>query len=564
MSRKNEAMVQLRVGEEVEITSRGTVELELVSGVLELAGQVLLPEKPYVCYPQGGTFITSVVVYTLEGGSMMVKGEHNFSIQRGATGVGELHRLVYRSLHSSEPFRAVVIGRPGSGKSFAAATLIHLLHRLREERGLVRRTFLIDLNASSNVLFAPGCVSSREIVPQHPLLPGMTNHPEQPYPSLNFFTSVSHRPRSLEEGLCCVHFAEQCVQTTVGWAEELIMAAKASQESETGDSPQLNRAEILAQYGIIVDLPSPVGALPAVQFFRQVLQAIQPTHVIIVTDEVPPGSGDLDDDENDSDQEAPPGTTQDADNENEEISAHQSSSLADRFSSMSFTPRWIAVLLQDIQRILPDCNCIRILPVLNSRNEKNGPRSEEESALVKVSAQLLLRKYFTGGHPYPSLGCSKVVLPTTAVQFVELRYNPDLLGVSAYPVEASILQDLVGHSKSTFEDGFAEKDGVGEKRRAAVGGLVCSLSHAEVIEEVPLAPSAGLFVMTHFDESSKEMTWIIPASRTEPLVRQFVVLPCLETDMAGLARASTHLERDKGLCLAAVDLAYLEEFSVAS
>lgn len=55
-------------------------------------------------------------------------------------------------------------------------------------------------------------------------------------------------------------------------------------------------------------------------------------------------------------------------------------------------------------------------------------------------------------------------------------------------------------------------------------GLVCALSHAEIIEEVALAPVAGLLLISEVNVVDDEIIFIIPSS-DKLLLRRFIIIP---------------------------------------
>ncbi|KEG11673.1 hypothetical protein DQ04_02381080 [Trypanosoma grayi] len=57
----------------------------------------------------------------------------------------------------------------------------------------------------------------------------------------------------------------------------------------------------------------------------------------------------------------------------------------------------------------------------------------------------------------------------------------------------------------------------------ALVNCVCALSHAELIEEVPLAPVAGLLFVVAVEEEYEELVAILPSC--DDLPRRFVIVP---------------------------------------
>lgn len=580
--------IQLSAGEEICISGTGSISIELMSGVMEIAGMALEARKPYTFYLRQ-TEMPSFLCYTLEGGSMEVKSERPLELRRGPTSVAELHRFARRHFSPTDPLRVVVIGRPGVGKTHTASTLCNLLQRVRRERGTQRRTFLVDLNPASNLLFAPGCMSSREVTEKVPMWLGHGAHPACALPTLSFFCGTTARPSNAVESLVMAHFSEQCMESTAGWVEGEVLQG----DGKEGSGATL--AGIAGLYGLVVDTPCPQGGLLAVTYYKQLVQALQPTHVVVVTDELPSGSGSvLDDDEDDDDEEEEKDNKEDESHHRyrrETATAHPLEDGGERghSSSTSFTPRWARILMEDLTRAMPGLSFIRIHPVTKpitpaSHTSDGGvpkaisavPSSSSSSLSVaaagsrgitttqnqeRLLTMRLLQRYFIGGALYPMLACSKVVIPSSSVQFVELRYNPDIRGVTAYPTEPP---------------------------HAGWTRLVCSLSHAEMLEEVPLAPTAGLLIITHVDEQADELAMLIPASGTDPLPRRFIVLPSFVSSSSSSPASSSSLpvmnlndnnnneeeeeeakrgatsrqQRDEGLRITPAVLALVEESSV--
>lgn len=500
--------VALRPGEEMLLTGSGLVRLELVSGVIEVAGVMLEAGRNYPFILRSAD-APSLLVYTLEGGVVKMESERNLDMSKGPTGVGELYRLINQPWSPSEPLRLLVVGRTGVGKSHTAATLCHLIQRLRKEQGIHRRTFLVDLNPGNNALYAPGCVSSRE-VSDSPLWLGQTAGPTQTPLTLSFFCGTTAPPSTIEGSHAFLHFAEQCVESTTGWIEELMSptaGASSSMENSYAD-----------HYALVMDVTSPSGQVRAVPFYKQLIQVVHPTHVIFVTDEMKPGF-DNDEDEGWEEAEAEERNTTDAFAQAERAASSASLNpyrFALNCTAAAFTPRWVQTIIEDLQNSAPECRCVRIRPT-------QTPRVSLQPTALQTAT--LLRQYFIGSPSVP-LGCTKVSLSTQSIQFAELRYDPDTLGVTAH---------------------------ASPPPRGSWARLMCSISHAEIIEEVPLAPTAGLVLLTQVDEESDEVALLIPASRHTLLPRRFIVLPTL---------TEINNKRDDGLMLSAAHLALMEESSV--
>lgn len=631
---------KLSPGDELFLKGSCGIVVQLNIGVVYLAGRSLEVNRSY-SFSLRLDATPSLSFYTLEGGTLLVKvlrDRGTFEAHRGVTGMAEAHRFVYRDLirHPTAPLRIVVLGRPGIGKSYAAASFCHLLQQAHAEIGASRRMFLVDLNPTSNQLFAPGCMSSRELMPESPpLWIGQMANPTQPSPTLSFFCGTTLRPSTPHEAASFLHFAEQSVASTVGWVEEQLLETT----KDSSSSASLRTSSFEGWYGLVVDVPSPSGSLLAVPFYKQLLHVLHPTHVVVVSDEVPPGTGDFEDDALDERNEDEDEDDEEEGDEREEGSderrqeereqrreARQQEKLKKKReselggvsafylqdpSSYSFPLRWIPSFIEDVQTLMPDCQIVRIRPVLrdtramegiwrssrNSLNKRNNNNSSSSSIhsdtvgggsdrnpslfnfalgkdyLRRGITDRLLQQYFTGGKPYPSLGCSKVVLPLSAIQLVEMLYDPDIAGVKARAlgsppdcVYLSKLGILSESSDSTIKRLGGERQG-GDN---SVDGLVCSLSHAEVLEEVPYAPTAGLLVLLYIDVETEEVGMIIPASSSTPLARKFIVLPSCASTNDGTYDSSlfggiknTAIQRDEGLCITNRQMAWMQEAIVS-
>lgn len=626
---------KLSPGEELLVKGTCTLIVQLSIGVVYLAGRALEVNRTYSFSLHLDSF-PSLSFYTLEGGTLLMKvlrDRGTFEALRGVTGMADLHRFVFRDLirNPTGPLRIAVLGRPGIGKSCAAVSLCHLLQQAHTEIGASRRMFLMDLNPTSNGLFAPGCLSSREVFADaSPLWIGQMSNPIQPSPTLSFFCGTTLRPSTAPEGVSFLHFADQSISSTVGWVEEQLLESTTHFSSS---SPLTSDPSLDGWYGMVVDVASPSGSLLAVPFYKQLLQLLQPTHVVVVSDEVPPGSGEFEDDalhgnEMEGDEEEDDDEEDEDDDERRrerrearrearrlakgkkeretELGGVNAFYLRDP-SSRSFPLRWIPSLMEDIQNFLPECEILRVRPSMrdtramlsmfnasrspsnkSSGTNPNGtPCSGDDAGNSSVSQTVdslsgkdylrpgivgsLLRQYFVGGRPYPSLGCSKVVLPLSAIQLVELQYDRDIVGVKALPVLHP--PEVLYLSKYTGTTGGGNMNYLGQSNTSGTsfGGMVCSLSHAEVLEEVPFAPTAGLLVLLYIDEETEEVALTIPSASSSPLERKFIVLPSRVSTPFSVSGTMTSdrdvanvlLERDEGLFLTSRQMGWLEEATVA-
>lgn len=473
------------------LSGSSIVELQLVSGVLEVAGELLDAVQPHTFHLRAGEGpLASMIIYTLEGGVVSVRSKVPVTISRNASGsVAQLCGFCSPLLnqHFSSSLRFLVIGRKGSGKTHTAHTLCNLIHRSSLERGAHMRTFLVDLNPS-NALFAPGAVSSRDVTGSALTL-GQTAHPLRSSLTLNFFHGSTQCPSTPQEEQTFMHFAEQCVETTSLWADETV-----------GDENHRGACHL------VVDAPAPCGEVRELLFFKNLIKVVQPTHVIVLTDS------------NSSTEK------QEASHENPEDSE---------------ASQWGRFLQEDTERMMPDCEFLFLAP-LPTKTVTDHRDSDEKKRIAA-----LLVEYFIGSPSTCSLGCSKVVLPVSALQFVSLDYSAESLSVKAVKCDASrITENTAKH-----------------------GPLVCSLSHAEIMDEVPLAPSAGLFVLVHLDEEADEVVLLIPANGAAPLVRRFAVLPVSRaenpvTTLTEEEEAAMTTRWDEGLSLSHAHLALVEASSV--
>ncbi|RNF01052.1 uncharacterized protein Tco025E_08668 [Trypanosoma conorhini] len=399
--------ITISAGEECTISGGGAVELQLLSGVVEVAG-VLLPAKGS-CVFDLAPDARCVVLYTLEGGSVQATAGAPFETLKTATGMAAVVQLCRRTLAAERRTKVLVIGNAHSGKTLTAHTICNLLREdaAGESAATAATVFLMDLNPESNCLYAPGCVSTVQV--EHALWPGTTAAPTRlPF---SLFVGEAARP-SAATVVPFMHFVEQLQECT----EALLHAA-----------PQHERVHL------VVDAPAPVAGVKESVYFRKLIELLRPTHVVTV-------------------------------------------------SAQDGSETWSTFLQEDVQRVLPDCEFACATPVV-------------QRCTVSLR-EPLLREYFAGTPQFP-LGCAKVVLPLAQLQFVQ------------YTTPAAATAAAVSCRKVAVTP--------------ALVGAVCALSHAEMPEEVPLAPVAGLLLVVAVDEEHEELVAIVPAC--EDLPRRFVVVP---------------------------------------
>ncbi|EPY18856.1 hypothetical protein STCU_09742 [Strigomonas culicis] len=288
--------VNLSAGEECTISGTGTVHIRLLAGVLEVAGVPLEATETYDFPLQLDA--RALLLYTLEGGSFSVGSEAPVEVHRAATGAAVLAQLARRTLAPRTACSVLVIGDRRGGRTHAAHTLYNLLRRLRPDE-VLSSVALLDMNAESNCLYTPGCVSA--LVTNEAELPlwlGRTNAPQQV--TLNFPVGGAQQP-STANVATYLHALEQLYDTAVAYAGERL--------------PQ--RA---AHRHVVVDAPAPEGELQPGVFYKRLLELVRPSHVVLVAardaaHETVPGQGS-----------------------------------------------WTSYLQEDVQRLLPDCEFVFVPP----------------------------------------------------------------------------------------------------------------------------------------------------------------------------------------------------------
>ncbi|CCW69256.1 unnamed protein product [Phytomonas sp. Hart1] len=412
MTPKYQRRLTLSAGEECTITGNGPITVTLLTGVLHLAGVLLEANRPYSFYLHSER--TSVILFTLEGGSANITSEESMNFFRHSSGAVPLVQFTRRTLFPLKTSKVLVIGKEGSGKSLAAHTIINLLrdYRMGKDDNALNRYFLLDFNAESNCIFSPGCVSFVEVRDDPLWLERIASPTMLP---LSFYTGSVTRP-SAKDISAFIHFCGQLYDTCNLYLQEECLP------------PQ--RAHL------ILDAPSPLSDLKKEVFYKKFIEIVKPTHVVIVC------------------------------------------------SRDDASEDWFTFLQEDIQRVLPDCEFAFTEPCAHP--------------CPSPPTHLRIKEYFVGSPNTTMLGCSKLVMSSKALQFFEY-----------------VGGDLENPS------------GVGVRRVYPAPGwrrLVCALSHAEIIEEVPLAPVAGLFVICHVDEENDEIVILVPTPE-DALQRRFVVIP---------------------------------------
>lgn len=405
--------VTLTAGEEYTLTGNGLVEITLQTGVLDVAGVLLEANHPYKFFLRTGS--RSLVLFTLEGGSCIISSEHKLDLVSGVAKAAPLVQLVRRTLLPAEESKVLVIGHQGSGKTLASHTLCNLLMRYGSDK---KSVFLLDFNAESNSIYAPGCVSGVQ-VGETPLWSGLTSLPT--LVPLSLYTGAAVRPTARNVS-SFLHYCDQLHETATSWFRELGNLAPGQRQ----------------KVHIVMDAPSPMDDLQEGVLYKKMIEMLRPTHVVVIG------------------------------------------------GPESSKENWSTFLQEDVQRVLPDCEF-----------------SFAESITHRCTASLrrqLLQEYFTGT-PFYALGCSKVVVPLKSVQFVE---EEDAEVTISSGGDAVVMRSVRPDASFRF--------------------LVCALSHAQLVEEAPLAPIAGLVTIVYVDEENEEVALIIPAAE-EPLQRRIIIVP---------------------------------------
>ncbi|KAG5465688.1 hypothetical protein CUR178_00400 [Leishmania enriettii] len=424
--KRSSRRLTLNAGEEYTLVGDGAVQITLQSGLLDVAGVMLDANRPYTFYLH--TDRQAITLFTLEGAACLLSSDNRVDAHRGVARAGKLVQVTRRTLLAARRTKVLVIGRSRSGKTLAAHTLCNLLTRYGNDK---KGVFLMDLNAESNCLYAPGCVSCIQ-VSEAPLWPGLTANPK--FLPLSLYTGAAVRP-SASSVNSLLHYYDQLHETVMGYIQELSGAAAVVAQQQA-PSPY---SSSLSEPGshVVVDAPAPLADLQEGAWYKKLIELLRPSHVVIVS------------------------------------------------SREDGEERWSTFLQEDVQRVLPDCEFFFTDPVAYP--------------CERSSCRELLREYFTGT-PFYSLGCSKVVVPLKSLTFVEETSE------GSVPGSADGVSMRVVHPNASFQ------------------ALVCALSHAELLEEAPLAPIAGLVTIVYVDEKNEEVAMLIPAAE-EPLLCRLIIVP---------------------------------------
>ncbi|KAG8345283.1 putative mRNA cleavage and polyadenylation factor CLP1 P loop [Trypanosoma vivax] len=404
MSFPHQRRVTISAGEECTISGNCAVELQLQSGVVEVAGVPLNARESFTFHLLIDK--RSLIFYTLEGGSVLVIADGPYEMSSTATTVAPVVQLCYRSIVSKPRSKVLVVGSAHCGKTLIAHTICNLLREGAARGELGEGTsvspFLMDLNMQSNCLYSPGCVSAVQV--EQRLWPGLSSSPT--LLPISLFVGEADLPSS-NNVTAYLHFVAQLQDCT----EALL---------ETVGTGTVH---------LIIDAPAPAPDIKEGVYFRRLVELLRPTHVVTVT-------------------------------------------------SQDVSETWPSFLEEDVQRLLPECEVVHTTPV--ARRCSGSLRDQ------------YICEYFAGTPHWP-LGCAKVVLPLNQLTFVQ--YVTREGEVSCQRVQMT----------------------------AEMGRSICALSHAEIIEEVPFAPVAGMLLLLSVDEEHEEVVAVVPAC--EPLPRRFLILP---------------------------------------
>lgn len=258
MPPKQQRRVTLSAGEECTVSGSGFVQVTLLTGVIDVAGVLLEASRPLSFYLSANR--RSIILFTLEGGSASVASEHSVEVHKSVTGMAPLVQLTRRTLLSLERSKVLVIGKSKGGKTLAAHSICNLLLRYGSENdiSLTTKTFLLDLNAESNSVYAPGCVTVAQ-APETPLLVGRAASPS--LLTLSLYTGAAARP-SARTASSFLHFSEQLHDTATSLIHEVYGPT--------------------CRYHMVIDAPTPLSDLKEGVFYKKLIETVKPTHVVIV------------------------------------------------------------------------------------------------------------------------------------------------------------------------------------------------------------------------------------------------------------------------------------------
>ncbi|KPI85671.1 hypothetical protein ABL78_5251 [Leptomonas seymouri] len=257
----------LNAGEEYTLSGNGPILITLQSGVLDVAGVMLETNRTYTFYLHPDR--QSIIIFTLEGGVCLVSSDNKVDARRDVARAGKLVQMTRRTLLSTRRSKVLVIGRPKCGKTLAAHTLCNLLMRYGSDK---KSVFLMDLNAESNCLYAPGCVSCLQ-VPDSSLWPGLTASPT--LLPLSLYVGAAVRP-SASNVNSHLHYYEQLHDMAMSYIQELRGAAEQQQQSSLSLLPNETKSHV------VVDAPAPLPDLLEGVWFRRLIEVLRPTHVVVV------------------------------------------------------------------------------------------------------------------------------------------------------------------------------------------------------------------------------------------------------------------------------------------
>ncbi|TPP42068.1 hypothetical protein CGC20_28050 [Leishmania donovani] len=210
--KRSSRRLTLNAGEEYTLIGDGAVQIHST-------GVMLDANRPYTFYLH--TDRQAITLFTLEGAACMLSSDNRVDTHRGVARAGKLVQMTRRTILSAKRTKVLVIGRPRSGKTLAAHTLCNLLMRYGNDK---KSVFLMDLNAESNCLFAPGCVSCIQ-VSESPLWPGLTASPK--LLPLSLYTGAAVRP-SASNVNSLLHYYDQLHETEGVWYKKLIEVLRPS------------------------------------------------------------------------------------------------------------------------------------------------------------------------------------------------------------------------------------------------------------------------------------------------------------------------------------------------
>jgi hypothetical protein len=446
--------IALVAGQECLLSCHGVVRLQLKDGVVEVAG-VLLQADAETVLSLSATSNRRISAYSFEGGTFTVTSSAAIDLVKSSTEAGALMAFVRSALLPQQgqvrTSRVAVVGLAGTGKTLTAHTICNRLVRPVAAGGgggaaanAAGRVFLVDLSPASNSVLCPGCISAVHVSPSHPLLAGDAAAPEEL--GLAFFTGalapIASVPLLVHQILQLQESLQSLIKQLVGARESL---------------------------HVVYDVAAPDGDVPIDTFLRRVLEAIRPTHVVVVT--------------------------------------NKKAEAAD--AGKGLTP-WHTGLQEDVQRLLSDCEFRVLHHVPHRIVAASGPSGggsgghslpahagSEAAAAAASSAsssllvqQLLVDEYFAGTVERP-LGSTKVVLKLSSLRFFTL-----LPPATAAPGDPPRVERIT----PTNDD---------------IALTVCAVSYAAVEAELPFANIFGLMFVVSVDQRQDELVVVLPTGECE-------------------------------------------------